>query len=525
MIATRSSQVRAARNALQSGDLHAAQRLASALLTADAADAEGHFLLGVAQSASGQVQAGIEHLTRAVSLDPQGEYRAHLAKLFTMVRRDGDAAETLRHAEQALPSDALSRDTMGCVYARLGDHASAIGHFDEAVRLEPRNTEFRYNQATTLNFLGRIAEAEQAIEDLIALSPNDARAHHLLATLRTQSPEANHVARLSKVLSTAAAPRDRLLLGYALAKELEDVGRPGDALDTLCAVNGEHRRTLPYDFARDAAVFDAIEASWSAIARNPVSEPSPDAPIFIIGMPRTGTTLIDRILSSHPDVESAGELQAMPLAVKRAAGTRSRTVLDPETITAAAGADMAAIGRDYLRAAHHHRRELRARFTDKFPGNFHYAGFIAQALPAAPIVCLRRNPMDTVLSNFRNLFATTSRYYDYSYDLLDIAATYVRFDRLLAFWREALPGRVLELRYEDLVADQEGQSRHLLAHCGLDWSDDCLSFHANRAPVSTPSAAQVRRPIYADSVARWKQHAEVLAPVRAYFEHAGIIVE
>jgi Flp pilus assembly protein TadD len=130
MIATRSAQVRAARNALQSGDLHAAQRLASALLTADATDAEGHFLLGVAQSGVGQVQAGIEHLTRAVSLDPQGEYRAQLAKLFTMVRRDGDAAETLRHAEQALPSDALSRDTMGCVYARLGDHASAIGHFD-----------------------------------------------------------------------------------------------------------------------------------------------------------------------------------------------------------------------------------------------------------------------------------------------------------------------------------------------------------------------------------------------------------
>jgi hypothetical protein len=282
---------------------------------------------------------------------------------------------------------------------------------------------------------------------------------------------------------------------------------------------------LPYTFASDAANFDAIEASWPAVSQASANEPSLDAPIFVIGMPRTGTTLVDRILSSHPDVESAGELQAMPLAVKRAAGTRTRTVLDPESIAAASHADMGAIGRDYLRIAHHHRRELTGRFTDKFPGNFQYAGFIARSLPSATIVCLRRNPMDTVLSNFRNLFATTSRYYDYSYDLLDIAAYYVRFDRMMAFWRDALPGRVLELRYEELVADQEGQSRRLLDHCGLVWSDACLSFHTNNAPVSTPSAAQVRRPIYSDSVARWKQHAEVLAPVRRFFENAGIAVD
>ena len=239
-------------------------------------------------------------------------------------------------------------------------------------------------------------------------------------------------------------------------------------------------------------------------------------------MPRTGTTLVDRILSSHPEVESAGELQAMPLAVKQVAGTRTPTVMDPETIGAAAGRDMGGIGRDYLSRARHHRRDTAPRFTDKVPGNFHYTGFIARALPAARIVCLRRNPMDTVLSNFRNLFAVSSRYYDYSYDLLDIAAYYARFDRLMALWRKALPGRLIEVRYEDLIADQEGETRRLLAHCGLEWSDRCLSFHTNDAPVSTPSAAQVRRPIYGDSVARWKRHVEVLEPVRRFFEQAGI---
>jgi hypothetical protein len=523
MTKVRAARVEAARRALTSGDLGAAHRFATTLISENAKDAEGHFLLGIAESSAGRVRAGIEHLGRAVTIDPQGEYRAQLSKLYILVRQDGEAAATLRAAEQAPPADALSRDTMGCVYARLGDHAAALVHFTEAVRREPRNIEYRYNQAATFNFLGRTDEAEAALEALIALAPGYARAHHLLASLRKQTPASHHIARLSETRARARDGRDRLLLGYALTKELEDVGQPAEALDALCATNAEHRATLPYSFARDAELFDAVEAAW------PLPEAAngapADAPIFIIGMPRTGTTLVDRILSSHPAVESAGELQAMPLAVKKAAGTRTRTVMDAETIAAAAQTGMGAIGRDYLERARHHRRDPGLRFTDKFPGNFLYAGFIAQALPSARIVCLRRNPMDTVLSNFRNLFAVSSRYYDYSYDLLDIAAYYVRFDRLMAQWREALSDRLIELRYEDLVMDQEGETRRLLAHCGLSWSDACLSFHSSDAPVSTPSAAQVRRPIYRDSVARWKRHEAVLAPVRRFFEQSGITVE
>ncbi|MFN3820136.1 sulfotransferase [Blastomonas sp.] len=525
MIASRSRRIDAARSALGQGDIRATHSFAATLLADDPCDAEGHFLLGIAESSAGRIQAGIQHLGNAVALDPQGEYRAQLARLFSLVRRDGDAAETLRAAEQALPTDALSRDTMGCVYARLGDHAAALPHFEQAVRLEPDNTEYRYNLAVTLNFLGRVDESEAALEALIALDADHARAHHLLAALRKQSAANNHIARLGQARARARDGRDRLLLGYALAKELEDIGEHDQALDTLCAANGEHRRKLPYSFKRDAAAFDAIEAHWPQVRTAPVYNPPSEAPIFIIGMPRTGTTLVDRIVSSHPGVESAGELQAMPIAVKKASGTRSPTVLDPETIAAAARAGMGEIGREYLQRAGHHRRNPALRFTDKFPGNFQYAGFIARALPEARIVCLRRNPMDTVLANFRNLFAISSRYYDYSYDLLDIAAYYLRFDRLMALWAKEMPGRVLGLRYEDLIADQEGQTRRLLEHCGLDWSNDCLSFHTNSAPVSTPSAAQVRRPIYTDSVARWKRHAEVLEPVRWFFEQHGIAVE
>ena len=483
------------------------------------------FLKGMGEAQGGRIRVAIGLVEQAISLAPQGQYRAQLARLYSMVRRDGDAAAMLSAAEQALPTDALSRDTMGCVYARLGDHAAALPHFAQAVRLAPENTEYRYNEAVTLNFLGRVDEAEDALEALLSLAPGHARGHHLLASLRKVSATRNHVERLGLARAKASDGRDRLLLGYALAKELEDIGEADQALDTLCAAIAEHRANLPYSFSRDAAAFDAIEAAWPRMRDAAVVDASCDAPIFIIGMPRTGTTLVDRILSSHPEVESAGELQAMPLAVKHASGTRTPTVLDPETVLAAAGADLGQVGRDFSARAAHHRRGTASRFTDKFPGNFQYAGFIAKALPNARIVCLRRNPLDTVLSNFRNLFAVGSRYYDYSYDLLDIAAYYARFDRLMALWREALPGRMLEVGYEDLIADQEGQTRALLEHCGLGWDPACLEFHTNRAAVSTPSAAQVRRPIYTDSVARWKRHADVLAPVRRYFEQAGIAVE
>jgi tetratricopeptide (TPR) repeat protein len=514
-----------ARAALARGDMVTVRRLASALTEDMPNEPEGPFLLGLAEAAAGRIGAAVTQLKAAVALAPRGEYRAQLARLLVLARRDTEAATVLAAAEADLPEDALSRDTIGCAYARLGDHHAALPHFDVAVQLAPQQTDFRYNRAATLSFLGRTEEADAELEALIAQAPHDARAHHLLSGLRKQSAVRNHIPRLRTLSPQARPGRDRLLLGYALAKELEDVGQAEEAFAALAAANGEHRRALPYSFARDAAVFDAIEADWATSASPASGAPGDGAPIFVIGMPRTGTTLVDRILSSHPGVESAGELQAMPLAVKAAAGTRTRTVLDPETIAAAAHADLAAIGRDYLERARPHRRALSPRFIDKFPGNFHYVGPIARALPPATIVCLRRHPLDTVLSNFRNLFAVGSHYYDYSYDLLDIAAYYVRFDRLMATWRRLLPHRVLELRYEALVADQEGETRRLLAHCGLDWSDRCLDFHNNAAPVSTPSAAQVRRPIYGDSVARWRRHAEALEPARRLIEAAGIAID
>ncbi len=512
-----------ARAALARGDLPAAAQAAQRLAMEQPERAAGFFLLGMAAAEAGQVAKALPMLEQAVARGGQAEHLAQYARLLILSRRDGEAVRAARDALAAAPDDALTLDTIGCVLARLGDHAASVAPFEGAVAAEPDNLSYRYNLAAACGFTGRVEAARDHYEAILRADPGDARVHYALAILSRQTAEANSLPRLEAALAAATKPDDRLRIRYALAKSHEDMGNAADAFAHLSAANAAHKRAIGYDCAADAGIFDAIErlfsdgapAGWGQGLKEP-------APIFVTGMPRTGTTLVDRILSSHRHVGSAGELQAMPLAVKQLSGTRSRLVIDPDTIAASAMIDPLAMGQAYMARAAHHRPEGKARFVDKLPANFLYIGHILHALPRARIVCLRRHPMDTVWSNYKNLFASQSAYYAYSYDLMDIARYYAGFDRLMALWDRLFPGRVLQLSYETLVADQEGETRRLLDHCGLEWDAACLSFHENKAAVATPSAAQVRRPLNADAVARWKRHEGALAPIRDWLAEQGV---
>ncbi len=514
------------RAAIDRGDMAAARALASAVAQLPAARdaAEGLFLVGIVDSSLGHVAAGLAAMDAAVARHPTAEYQAQRARLLILLRRDGEARDAALAAERLGPCDALTLDTIGCVHARLGDHAAALRSFEPAVAAEPDMVAFRTNMALELGFLGRTDEAAAQYEAILAREPGNGGAHLALAGLAKVTAAASHVDRMEAVLARGVDRHDGLRIRYALAKEYEDLGQAAPAFAHLDAANRAHKMQIGYDFSSDAAIFDAIKAGFATPGFFAGPGFADADPIFVIGMPRTGTTLVDRILSSHTDVHSAGELQAMPLAVKQLTGTRSRLVTDPETVAASGRLAPAAVGALYAARAAQHRRRAEGRHIDKLPANFMFAGHIARALPNASIVCLRRHPMDTVWSNYKNLFATTSSYYAYSHDLLDIARYYARFDRLMADWERLFPGRILQLQYENLVADQEAQSRRLFAHCELEWTDAALDFHTNDAAVATPSAAQVRRPMYRDSVARWRAHEGVLAPVRAFFESVGIAV-
>lgn len=511
----------AAQKALRESRLDDARHLCLQLIATQPAFADGYFLLGMSEASAGRLKPATEALEHAVRLAPRAEYLAHYAKCLVLVRRENEALRVADRAASMQPSDALTLDTIGCVYSRLGAHEKAIPLFEAAVSRRPDHQQMRYNLASSLGFVGRFDEAADHCERIIAADPDFMKAHSTLSSLKKQTAESNHVARLTALLPRARDGIDELHLCYALAKEYEDLGNHDSAFQHLDAANRRRKAELGYHIDMDRRIFERLTQRFTQLDYFRGASDVTEAPIFIIGMPRTGTTLADRILSSHPQIESAGELQAMPSAIKRLSGSASRFALDEPTIDGAGAVPTAALGRLYLELAAPHRRH-NLRFIDKLPLNFFNVGYIARALPRAKIVCLRRHPLDTVWSNYKHLFAVNFSYYNYAYDLLDTAAYYVMFDRLMKLWQQLFPGRVLELQYESVVEDLEGQSRRLLAHCELEWTDECLRFYENTSAVATPSTTQVRQPIYRSALGRWRAYDRHLAPVREFFAAHGI---
>lgn len=519
--AARQNLIRAAEAAMARRDWAQAESLCAGWIATAAEDGEVLFLAGVAATEQQRPGVAIPRLQRAAELDPTRAARwVQLARALSLAHRTDDALAAAEHAAQLRPADALNQDTLGVVFSRADRHQQAVQLFERAAALAPGNAGSQFNLASSAKFLGRFDRAEAAYEACIAADPQFWKAYSALSQLRRQSAERNHVERLRALLATPGLSADaQLHLHLALAKELEDLNQPRAAFAHTLAGKSAKRRTLAYSICEDERMFEALHRAFP----QPLAAQGAgmrDAPIFVVGMPRTGTTLVERILGSHPLLRSVGESQNFPRAVKRAAGTGSREVLDVETIERACTIDAAQIGAGYL-ASTQPPGDPR-RLIDKLPMNFLYAGFIHRALPGARIVCLRRHPLDACLSNFRQLFALNFPYYRYACDLPDTGRYYVLFDRLIAHWRQVLPGTLLELHYEELVAGPEAQIRRLLEFCGLPWDPACLHFERNAAPVSTASAVQVRRPIYRSSVGRWRALEPELAELRALLVAAGI---
>ncbi|MFY7835483.1 MAG: sulfotransferase [Novosphingobium sp.] len=507
---------------LAAGDPAKALAAAGAALARDPADADAGFIAAVALAETGRISDALKAIGAVVRAAPgNSEYLAQHARILLLARREGEALAAARLAVEKAPCDPLVLDTIGCVFARLGAHEEALPLFEQAVAAQPDLSEYRFNLASTLGFFGRVDDAALQYEAIIAREPAHGRAHLGLAGLKRR-PNAEGVARIESALTAASDPLEQVRLHYAAAAGFEGLQDHDRAFDHLAKGNAIHRARLGYAFADDEAVFDAVRRSF--VTDLPLRSDSTleDAPLFVVGLPRTGTTLVDRILSSHPAVTSAGELQAMPLAVKQLAQTGSRMVLDPETIGALQGASAQVLGELYLSRARQNAGAQSSRFTDKFPLNFLYIGWILQAFPNARVLCLRRGAMDSVWSNYKHLFATGSPYYRWSYDLMDTARYVLLFQRLMAFWRQRFPGRIHEVTYEWLVADQEANTRKMLAHCGLEWDAACLDFHQNAAAVATPSAQQVREPMNARAIGRWRAYEAHLGEVMAFFTANGI---
>ncbi|MGH8158994.1 MAG: sulfotransferase [Rhodanobacter sp.] len=502
-----------------------AQELAARLLPLAPRHPGVYYIAGIANLELQQIPPALEYLHRASALEPtRADYAVQFAKALTIARRTRDAKVAADRVLALSPSDPLTLDTLGVVYSQIGEYASAATVFRQAATRAPTQASYRYNLATSLVAAGDIDAAEIEIETCLTLDPKYWRAHLTLVQLRRQTPDSHHVDRLQSLLPEVSNIDDnaaKVCLNMALAKEYEDLADYPKAFEHLVRGKSAGGANRDYTIQRDEALFAAIVGSFpepSTGGGYPTSEP-----IFIVGMPRTGTTLVERIITSHPDVHSAGELLNFAMSLKNVSGSQTPALVDPETITRARNADWKQLGEIYLsstRPATGHT----PHFIDKLPHNFLYAGFIANALPNAKIICLRRDPMDTCLSNFRQLFAPKSPYFDYSFDLLDTGRYYILFDRLMAHWQQTFPGRILEVDYETLVDAQEASSRQLLKFCGLPWDEACLHFENNPSPVSTASAVQVRAPMYRNALKRWKKYGSQLNELQELLMGAGISI-
>ena len=484
-----------------------------------------HYLSGIAQLESGNLAKALAHLHVASERVPdRADVLASYARGLAHAQLHADALRVIATAEQLRPTDANTLVTLALALSRMQLHARAAPLYAEAVRQRTDDPFLRHNLATALLFMGELDAAEREIEACLRLDPAHWSAYDTRAQLRRQDGECHHVDALQTLLAEHAnEPEAVVHLCMALSRECDDLGRWSEGFAYLTrakSIDGDRAR---YDPASDAAMFQALIEHAPAAAPSR-SHSANTIPVFVVGMPRSGTTLVERILDSHPEVHGAGELDQFPHALKRLSGSRSPLPLDSDTICAARTMDWHALGAEYLRStAHAHGGAT--YFVDKLPHNFLYLGYIANALPQAPIICLRRHPMDVCLGNFRQRFGERSPLHGYANDLLDIGRYYVLFDQLMRHWQSRYPARVLEVSYERLIDQQETVTREILAFCGLPWNDACLHFERNTSAVGTASAAQVRSPIYRTAVNRWKRYEPQLQELRSLLEAAGITIE
>jgi tetratricopeptide (TPR) repeat protein len=525
---------RAAQKAMQQGLLREVHQHCLAILKLDQTFADAWFLCAVIAAHNGQRSKAIDILGNAIALAPKNpEYRAELGKQLVASNQPEQA---LHEAESALslePEALPTLNTLGTVFSHTGEHEKALLCFERASqslqqRSESTNNlsiewqaDFYFNRAASLQFAGRFDDAETSYEKAIALQPNMIKAHAALSTLRRQTPEINHLERLETLRSRVSTPRDQLHLGHAIAKEQEDLGRYREAFTTLAWAKQAQSTEMPYCAESDKALITGIRHLFTReIFSNSHTGCDNPEPIFIVGMPRTGTTLVEQILSSHSKVYAAGELQNLPLQVNRMTGSAAE-LLNLETFGASLQLNPSQLGTAYIDSTRP-RTGHTPYFIDKLPLNFLFLGLIKLALPNAKLVCLRRDPMDACLSNYRQVFAVNFKHYHYNLNLLDCGRYYIQFDQLMQHWRDVMPGAVHEVSYEALVEQPEQIARELLAYCGLSWEDQCLSFHQRKTSVATPSSVQIRQGIYTSSVNRWQRYGDAMQPLYELLKSAGL---
>jgi tetratricopeptide (TPR) repeat protein len=502
--------------AQQTGQPRVALDLLQKSIQLDPTDPRAHNHLGQVFLTQNAPEQAIACFERALSVDPR--HVDSLNNLANLIRpRDSARALALyRQAREIDPASALTAYNLANALQDSQAFEEALALYERAVEIDPRHYQARHNLGVLLEQKGRFAQAIEQYQAVRAIHPSHAGALANLLAMRAFAPDARTVRDAEERLRVSLPDDDRVKLHQALGKYHDRAGRYAEAFAHFAAANGTiaRRRRHAFDAARLRANFDRLRATFTAdtfAAAAGHGSPS-ERPVFVVGMPRSGTTLTEQILASHPRVFGAGELQEIPAIAK------SLVAGYPQGVAQLDGAALRALADRYLKKLDSFGAPGAARVVDKLPVNFTHLGLIARLFPNARIIHCRRDPLDVGLSCFTELFEMER---DFTLDLTHFGEYFLEYERLMAHWRAVLPNAIHEQRYEELVADPETHTRALIAHCGLDWDDACLRFHETDRAVMTPSRWQVRQPIYSGSVGRWQRYAEQLQPLRRVLEQRG----
>jgi tetratricopeptide (TPR) repeat protein len=429
-----------------------------------------------------------------------------------------EAETTTRELLKIEPENPQNWVALGSVYIRLLRQHDALAAFEEAARLNPNQIRLRLSIGHIYKTLGQRVQCEQAYHDCLAIDPGCGEAYWSLADLKTYMFSDAEVESIHALLPDASGDAgNKAQLHFALGRALEQRTQYEAAFGHYAAGNALRRQSSPFDIAKFEAKSKRIVACFdkSFFGERPCSK-SPDAtpdgrPIFVVGLPRSGSTLVEQILASHSRVEGTMELPNVLTMVREFDQADGRGDGYPESVCAAPPGRFEALGRRYLEETRP-IRSGRPRFIDKMPNNFSHIGLIQAILPHATVIDVRRHPMDSCFSAYKQHFAEGQ---SFSYDLDDLGRYYRCYLALMDHWDSVLPGKVLHLQYEDLVRDPDANIRRLLEHCGLPFEGACLTFHETRRPVRTASSEQVRQPLYASGIGYWRHFARELEPLRA----------
>jgi len=516
-VTTAGPQLLAPATALTEGRLADAERLLRVHLARQPDDPPALRMLADLAMRALRWDDAAELLDRCLARAPDFTAARHdLAVVRHEQHRHGEALAELERLLATEPRNPAYLNLKANVLGRAGDHVRAIEAFEAVLADYPSNPRIWMAYGDALKTAGRTEDGIAAYRHSLALAPGFGEAWWSLANLKTiHFAPADLAAMQSQLARTDLSADDRLHLHFALGKALEDAEQFEASFDHYAEANRVRRAIVPYDAAATTEYVERVSSIFTEDFVEPRRDWGCEAedPIFVVGLPRSGSTLVEQILASHSAVEGTMELPDV-IDIARSLATRPGTTARPgypDVLARLDATELRTLGEEYLRRTRLHRRSGRPRFIDKMPNNWMHVGLIHLMLPNARIIDVRREPMACGWSCFRQQFA---RGQEFTYSLEDIGRYYRDYLELMAHFDTVLPGRVLHVRYERLVEDTEAEVRRLLAHCGLPFEPACLRFHETTRAVATASSEQVRRPIYREALDQWRHYEPWLEPLK-----------